>query len=124
MPHTAFPSETDHADSILPAFACTCRHSGLGTIWVHVTGGLELATAPALEQTLTDAQPRAVLVVLDLRELTSIDRAGVEVIVGASLRARETGRRLILVRVPPHVDRMLAVTGTSDAVLIGDCAGG
>jgi anti-sigma B factor antagonist len=91
-------------------FACTLRDGGLDAAWVHIVGDLDLATAPALELTLQQAEARAQRVVLDLRELTFIDSAGVHVIVNASIRARAAGRRLVLVRGPARIDRLFALT--------------
>ena len=69
-----------------------------------------------------DAATRAAarLVVLDMRELGFMDCSGVHAIVEASRRAREDGRRLILLRGTPNVDRMFALTGSSDELEIGD----
>jgi anti-anti-sigma regulatory factor len=58
--------------------------------------------------------------VLDLRELAFIDCCGIHAIIRAGIRARQAGRRLVLVRVPANVDRMLALTGSADQVEIGD----
>ena len=41
---------------------------------------------------------QAQLVVLDLRELAFMDSSGVHAIVNASIRARQVGRRLVLLR--------------------------
>ena len=76
--------------------------------------------APRLERTLRWAELRARLVVLDLRELTFIDCSGVHRIVGAAIRARRVGNRLILVRGPSQVDRVLALTGVSAFIEIRD----
>ena len=54
--------------------------------------------------------------VLDLRELAFMDCSGAH----ASISARQLGRRLVLVRGPPNVDRMFTLTGSSDAVEIAD----
>jgi anti-anti-sigma factor len=81
---------------------------------------LDLATAPSLEQTLRRAERRARLVVLDLRELTFMDSAGVHVIVNASVRARQARRRLVLVRGPSQVDRVITLAGAADVLEIGD----
>jgi anti-sigma B factor antagonist len=104
----------------LPGFRATLRHSGLDAAWVRVTGELDIATAPQLEQTLRKAQLRARRVVLDLRELTFMDCAGINVVVAASNHARQAGVHLVLVRGPSHVDRLFGLTGTSDAVKIVD----
>lgn len=67
--------------------------------------------------------------VLDLRELEQIDAAGVQAIANAGIRARQEGRRLVLVRGPWHVDQAFTakcgagvrhLTGTREAVEIGD----
>jgi anti-anti-sigma factor len=49
-----------------------------------------------------------------------MDSAGVHTIVNASLRARKAGHRLVLVHGAPNVNRMFALTGSSDKVEIGD----
>jgi anti-anti-sigma regulatory factor len=48
---------------------------------------LDLAAVPQLVRTLRQAQLKARLVVLDLRELQLMDSSGVHVIVNASIRA-------------------------------------
>jgi anti-anti-sigma factor len=116
-----------HIDRILAraelrpsAFTCTATHGGLDAAWVYVTGELDMTTAPELERTLREAQQRAHLTVLDLRELAFMDCAAVHTIVEASLRARKDGRRLILVRGRPEIYRIFTLTGTTAAVDIGD----
>jgi anti-sigma B factor antagonist len=109
-----------HADAASSAFVCCCTDGGLAAAWVHVAGELDIATAPQLERTLRETQQQARLVVLDLRELTFMDSAAVHTIVTASINARQHGRRLVLLRGSPNVDRMFTLTGSSDAVEIGD----
>ncbi len=117
-----------HTDQILaradarppPAFACTATHGGLDAAWVSVVGELDLATAPELALTLHESGQLAHLTVLDLRELTFMDSAGVHTIVNASLRARKNGRRLVLVRGRPEIYRMFTLTGSTADVDIGD----
>jgi anti-anti-sigma factor len=84
--------------------------------WVPATGELDLATAPALERRLRGAELRARLTVMDLRGLTFMDSSGVGVIVDATIRARCTGGRLVLVRGCSQVDRVLALSGASEVV--------
>ncbi len=109
-----------HVDPASSAFACSCTDDGLDAAWVHVAGELDFATAPQLERTLRETQHTARLVLLDLRELTFIDSAGVHAIVSASIDARQRGRRLVLLRGSPNVDRLFTLAGRSDAVEIGD----
>ena len=115
----AFPARgAARAGALPPPFACSCTSGGLDAARVYVGGELDIATTPQLERTLDASQAR--LVVLDLRELAFIDGCGIHAIIRAGIRARQAGRRLVLVRVPSNVDRMLALSGSSDKVEIGD----
>lgn len=111
-------SDAAGTDALPPPFACSCTNGRLDAAWVHVVGELDIATTPQLERTLSQSQAR--LVVLDLRELAFIDSCGIHAVISAGIRARQAGRRLVLVRVPANVDRMLTLTGSSDQVEIGD----
>jgi anti-anti-sigma factor len=95
------------------------KDCGSDVAWVQVAGELDIATAPAFEQTLRDAELRARLVVVDLRELTFTDSCGLHVISRASIRAQRAGRRLVLVRGPSQTDRLFALA-TSDVLEIVD----
>lgn len=96
--------------------------SGPRSVWVQVTGRLDRDTASLLEQTLQRGELRLGKVVLDLRELTFMDRAGVQVIVDASIEAWRgdivENRRAAPVRAArltaPAV-RALEATGVGDA---------
>ena len=94
--------------------------SGLGAAWVYAAGELDLATAPQLEQTLREAQLGARLIVLDLRELTFLDSAGVHVIVDAGIRSRRAGCRMIVVRAPAQVDAVFTLIGVTEDIEIFD----
>ena len=115
MPH--LNSIAARADALRP-FVCSSAHGSLDSEWVHVAGALDIATTPQLEKSLRESHAR--LVVLDLRDLGFIDCAGVHAIVNASVSARREGRRLVLVRGIPHVDRVFALTGNGDEVEIGE----
>ena len=104
------------ADVTRPTFICSPADVGIGAAWVHVAGELDIATAPHLDRVLREAELRTRLVVLDLRDVQFMDCSGVHAIVNASVRAREVGRRLLLVRGPPVVDRVFALTGNADNV--------
>jgi anti-anti-sigma factor len=110
------------ARAILPSpFACTWTTS-VGddeAAWMHLGGELDIATTPRLELTLSEAHAQSRLVVLDLRELELIDAAGTVAIVRATPRARRIGRRLLLVRTSPVIERVLALTGTAGDVVDG-----
>jgi anti-sigma B factor antagonist len=122
MPHT--PVRSRLAQSGEPAFGCTSGSSARGAAWVCVAGELNLVTAPRLEQAVRRATGRARLVVVDLRGLTRVDAAGVSALVSTTRSARHDGRRLVLVRGLPQVDRLLALTGASNSVETIDLATG
>ncbi len=83
---------------------------------VAVAGELDLASAPALSDTLRRLDPGCELVTLDLRALTFMDVAGLRAVVDARNLARATGRRLQTL--PPRGEgaRVLELTGTRDLV--------
>jgi len=79
---------------------------------VALGGELDVAGAGALERELerisTDHDPR--VVVLDLSGLDFMDSTGLRLVVLADQRAREGGRRLVLVRGNVSVQRVFAIT--------------
>jgi anti-anti-sigma factor len=97
-------------------FTCTRTGGGVGAGWITPTGELDLATAPQLDEALRTAQSEARLVVLDLRHLEFIASAGVHVVVDATERAREGGRRLVTVRAPALIDMVFGLTGSASQV--------
>jgi anti-sigma B factor antagonist len=107
-----------------PVFDCTLHDGAVDAACVHVAGELDMASAPRLDQMLREAEHHARLIVLDLRELGFTDCSGVRVIVDASIRARQGGRRLVLLRGGRHVNRVFTLTGASEVVEIVDAAPG
>src|ERR1700731_2085188 len=120
MPQASVVSSSSHTSSrAAPPFTCTSRKCSSAT-WIQAAGKLDLAASLELRRTLREARASARLVVLDLRELTAIDSSGVEVILDAPRRARQAGRRLMLVRGPLPVDRVLTLNRVSSQVLMFD----
>ena len=101
-------------------FACSWSDGSEDAAYVHLTGELDLSTAPELERTLQQAQARAPVVVLDLRELTFIDSFGLHVIVNAKARAKRAGGRSIVVRGARQLDRLMTATGLCKLLEIVD----
>jgi anti-anti-sigma factor len=99
-----------------PLFACVPINEGLGATWLRASGELDRASAPRLADALRAARRKQHLVVLDLRELTLIDSAGVCAIVDATFAARREGPRLLLVPAAPLVHRIFALMGSSDDI--------
>jgi anti-sigma B factor antagonist len=78
---------------------------------IAVLGELDIFTAPSLEDAvlgLEDAKPG--LVVIDLTGVSFIDSTGLSVLLTASERAREQGRRLVVVRPPLPARRVFTLT--------------
>jgi anti-sigma B factor antagonist len=78
---------------------------------LELEGELDLASTGELEGRLRETErsgPRILL--LDLRKVTFIDSSGLRLILGADARARQTGRRLVLVRAPERVHRVFTLT--------------
>jgi anti-sigma B factor antagonist len=113
-------SITSRADPQPPVFALSRTNGDPDAAWIRVAGELDFARAQKLEDTLRESLTQARLVVLDLRQLVFIDSSGVHAIVNASLRARQIGRRLVLLGGPPDLDDLFTITGTRDDVEIGD----
>lgn len=101
-------------------FLCGWALCASGAVWVRVAGELDPTNSPQLGQTLTEAQLCGHLVVLDLRDLTSIDRSGIHAIRDAADRGRRCGGRLTLVRGSGEIDRELTVNGACDRMLVFD----
>lgn len=82
---------------------------------VVVSGELDLASGPVLEQELDGVhEAGSQLVILDLRELAFMDSTGLGVVIKAHAKAQESGRRLCLVKGPEQVQRLLSLTGVAD----------
>jgi anti-anti-sigma factor len=97
-------------------FQCSWTDDGLDTAWVRLTGELDVATAPRLEQLLREPRLQARVIVLDLRDLAFVDSSGVHAIVDASIRSRQAGHRMLLLRGRPGVDRVFTLTATAQDV--------
>lgn len=81
-----------------------------GTAIVSLSGELDLASAPRLDETLVGCEDGADTVLIDLRGLTFMDSSGLRVILAADARARSRGGRLVLVAGPPGVQRVFELT--------------
>ena len=82
---------------------------------IVVSGELDLASAPELEQALDQIRPeRNKLAIVDLRELEFMDSTGLSIIVRAHQRLAEAGCELTLIKGPPQVQRLLDLTGVAD----------
>ena len=91
---------------------------------VALRGELDLSTADKVERELRRVeQTGAGIVVLDLTGLTFLDSTGLRLIVGADQRARESDRRLAIVKGPPTVQRVFSITKLDERLDMVDDAG-
>jgi anti-sigma B factor antagonist len=101
-------------------FRVEVRNADATTV-ISVSGELDLASSPALEEELERvAQSDAQVVVVDLRNLEFMDSTGLSVLVRAHQRADEHGRRLGLVNGSQQVQRLLTLTGVADRLMLTD----
>ena len=101
-------------------FRVEVRNADATTV-ISVSGELDLASSPALEEELERvAQSDAQLVVVDLRGLEFMDSTGLSVLVRAHQRAEEHGRRLGLINGSQQVQRLLTLTGVADRLTLTD----
>jgi anti-sigma B factor antagonist len=87
---------------------------------IAVSGELDLASSPALQEELDRVSSDSELLIIDLRELDFMDSTGLSVLVRAHQRAEEQGRRLAMVKGPQQVQRLLSLTGVADRLTLVD----
>ena len=101
-------------------FRWSWRSDGAGE-WATLTGELDIAQAPLLEQSLQRVEAGgARLIVLDLRAVSFIDLTGMRVLTRASNRLEQTGGRLIVVRGPRPVEMVFMLTGAAETLELVD----
>lgn len=94
-------------------FDCELEHSGRSAAWLRLHGELDLAYGQEFAESVEQALASALLVMVDLRDLTYIDSVGIHELIKADARARRSGRRLVLVRGRGQVDRIFVLIGLS-----------
>jgi anti-anti-sigma factor len=93
------------------------------TVQVHLrlTGELDLYSAPAFDDALVAVEgEKWPTVVLDLRELEFLDSMALRLIMRTQARAEQDGRRLVIVRGPAFLDRILNVAGLAEHLELVD----
>ena len=90
-----------------------------GATVITVSGELDLASSPILEQRLEQVfGSDATVVILDLRKLDFMDSTGLSVLIKAHHTAEQAARRLYLVEGPPQVQRLLSLTGVGERLSV------
>jgi anti-sigma B factor antagonist len=88
---------------------------------LELSGELDIDTRLKLKTALARAEaghPKTI--VIDLRRLEFMDSMGLGVLLGALRRSRTGGWRLVLVKGPEPIDRLLLITGVRNLVDIVD----
>lgn len=84
-----------------------------GVTSIDLTGELDMATVPMLNDKLTAVeQDGSKAIVLDLRDLRFIDSSGLHELVEAYRRSETNGHRLMLVGANLSTRRLCQITGT------------
>jgi anti-sigma B factor antagonist len=103
-----------------PSFDLDVHRSG-DHIRIAVRGELDVATAPALEQTLQElAREEGVRLVVDLRGLSFMDSTGLRLLVQVDALARRDGISLLVVRGPEPIARLFEMSGLDQLLPLAD----
>jgi anti-anti-sigma factor len=94
---------------------------GEGRTRVVLAGELDIASAPQFEEGMEKAEAGTPdLLVLDLRKVEFIDSTGLRAVIAADERARAAGRRFVIIRGTPAVERVFSVTQLDQRLEIVD----
>jgi anti-anti-sigma factor len=94
-----------------------------GLVHVALRGELDLSTVSKVQDELNRVeQSSPPIVVLDLSKLSFLDSTGLRCIVTADERARQAGRRIVLVRGPEPVHRVFTITRLEERLEMVDDA--
>lgn len=95
-----------------------------GLVHVALVGELDLSTVAKVQEELRRIEAKSpATMVVDLSKLTFLDSTGLRCIVTADERAREEGRRMVVVRGPDPVQRVFAITRLEERLEMVDDAG-
>ena len=94
-----------------------------GLVHVVLRGELDLSTVNKVQEELRRVEADApAVVVLDLSKLTFLDSTGLRCLVTADERARDAGRRVVIVRGPEPVQRVFSITRLEERLEMVDDA--
>lgn len=99
-------------------FTVEVEQAGEATV-LAVSGELDLASCPTLEEAITRAGGPAVLV-LDLRSVDFMDSSGLAVLVRAHQRTLDAGQRFGVINGSAQVQRLLTLTGVDERIAVAD----
>ena len=92
-----------------------------GLVHMALVGELDLSSVAKVQEELRRIEATApATLVVDLSKLTFLDSTGLRCIVTADERARNEGRRIVIVRGPDAVQRVFAITRLEERLEIVD----
>ena len=92
-----------------------------GLVHMTLVGELDLSSVAKVQEELRRIEARSpATLVVDLSKLSFLDSTGLRCIVTADERAREQGRRIVIVRGPDAVQRVFAITRLEERLEIVD----
>ena len=95
-----------------------------GFVHVALVGELDLSTVSKVQDELRKVEESSPpTMVIDLSKLTFLDSTGLRCIVTANERARDEGRRMVIVRGPDAVQRVFSITRLEERLEIVDDLG-
>jgi anti-anti-sigma factor len=95
--------------------ALTIEQISDDAVRIALRGELDLEHAYTFDEELRAIEAREPsCILIDLRELRFLDSCGLARLLAARTRARRAGRRLLLVRGPAAVQRLLALTAVGE----------
>lgn len=104
----------------MKTFEVTSEQHG-DTVHVQLSGELDISSASKVEDELARVEPsRPETIILDLRELAFMDSTGLRLLIAADTRARNQGRKLLIVRGPEPVQRVFRITRLEERLEIVD----
>ncbi len=94
-----------------------------GLVHISLRGELDLSTVGKVDEELQSVEGSGPnVLVLDLSTLTFLDSTGLRCVVRADERARDEGRRLVVVKGPEAVQRVFEITRLEERLEIVDDA--
>jgi anti-sigma B factor antagonist len=102
------------------ALAVEPYRDGDGTTVLQLYGEFDLASAPTFEAELARAEAEHGPLVIDLSALEFIDSSRLSQLLAAHTRAEEDERKLVFLKGPPAVERILRISGLDQILRFED----
>ena len=102
-----------------PPFDVSVARDGT-TATVAVSGELDIATSPQLQQAFDGLEPGYEELVVDLSDCSFFASSGISILLEQNDRAEREGFRLVVIKAPPDVQRMFDLARLEDRLTFED----